>query len=104
VIESEPAAIGVGLVVLGAVTALVMSFSFRTVLPAPAVAALLAGAGAAIGWGGMLLQADPSGPQAGFAIIALALLVPVHVRVVFGPFGPPRGSAGRRRAAGRTER
>jgi hypothetical protein len=100
----ESTANGVGLVVLGAVTALVVSFSFRTLLPAPAVAVLLAGCGAAIGWGGMLLQADPSGPQAAFAIISLALLAPVHVRVVFGRFGPPRGGADGRPTAGRTER
>jgi hypothetical protein len=82
----------VGLVVLGVVVGLGVSFLLRTRFPAPAVVVLLAGAGAVIGWGGMLLQPDPSGLQAAFAIASLAVLVPVHVRVVFGPFGRHGGA------------
>jgi len=84
---AEPAALGTGLVLFGAVVALATSFALRTLLAAPAVVVLLVAAGAAIGWGGTLLQPDPSGLEATLAIAALAVLVPVHVRVVFGPFG-----------------
>jgi hypothetical protein len=94
----DPTAMGVGFVVLGAVVSLVTSFVLRTRLPAPGVSAVLVAAGAAIGWGGMLLQRDPPTLQAVFAVVALAVLVPVHVRVVFGPFGPPQGSADPNRA------
>lgn len=87
-------AAGVGFVVSGAVVALVTSFVLRARIPAPAVAVILVAAGAAIGWGGMRLQADPSGLQTAFAVLALAVLVPLHVRVVFGPFGPPRLNGG----------
>ena len=91
----EPTAIGVGLVVLGTVAALVTSFLLRTRIPALAVATLLGASGAAVGWGGMVLQADASTSQTVFAVAALAALVPFHVRVVFGPFGPrPRSAAG----------
>jgi hypothetical protein len=84
---------GVWFVVSGAALGLVSAFWVRTRLASPAVAALLAASGAAIGWGGMALQPDPPVPQVVFAVLMLAVLVPVHVRVVFGPFGP-RGRDG----------
>jgi hypothetical protein len=90
---SDSAAIGVGVVVLGAVAGIAVSFLLRTRLPAAAVAALLAASGAAIGWGGMTLQPDPPLPQVVFAVLMLAVLVPFHVRIVVGPFGP-RGRNG----------
>jgi drug/metabolite transporter (DMT)-like permease len=85
---SDPA--GAWFVVVGALLAVVTSFGLRTRLPAPAAAALLALAGAAIGWGGMLLQAEPPASQTVLAVVALAVLVPFHVCVVIGPFGPRR--------------
>jgi hypothetical protein len=81
---------GAWLVVGGAALAVVTSFGLRTRVPAPAVAALLAASGAAIGWGGMLLQTDPPVAQTVFTVVTLAVLVPFHVRVVVGPFGPRR--------------
>ena len=102
-IGSEPTAIGVGFLVLGAVVGVVVSFVLRTRLPGPAVTALLVGAGAAIGWGGMLLQPDPPAFQSVFAVVVLGVLVPFHVRVVFGPFGPPRPDAEPRRTVGETD-
>ena len=47
-------------------------------------------AGAGIGWGGMLVQADPSAGELVSAVAMLAVLVPAHVRIVLGPFGPRR--------------
>lgn len=51
---------------------------------------LLALAGAGIGWGGMLIQPDPSVGEFVAAVVLLAFLVPAHVRIVLGPFGPAR--------------
>lgn len=78
-----------------AALAVLTSFVLRTRIPASAVAVLLVTSGAGIGWGGMSLQPGPPVSQTVFAVVALAVLVPVHVRVVFGPFGPPRSGVGR---------
>jgi hypothetical protein len=91
-------AAGTWFVAVGAALAVVASFGLRTRIPAPAVAAVLVAGGAAIGWGGMLLQPDPPVSQTAFAVVALAVLVPFHVRVVVGPFGPGRGRGDDRRA------
>jgi hypothetical protein len=60
----------------------------RTRAPSWLVLSLLAAAGAGMGWGGMLLRPDPSAGEFVAAVIALAVLVPAHVRFVIGPFGP----------------
>ena len=62
----------------------------RRRLAAPAVIAILVLAGAGIGWSGMLVQPDPSIGEVIAAVAMLALLVPAHVRIVLGPFGPRR--------------
>ena len=77
---------GVWIVVAGVFVA-AAAVLLRGRLPGPAVALLLAVSGAAVGWGGMLLQPDPSPAEVAVTIGALALLVPTHVRVVLGPFG-----------------
>jgi hypothetical protein len=79
-------------VVAGVAVAAATGFWLRTRVPASLVAALLAGGGAAIGWGGMLLQSEPPVSQIVFAVVTLAVLVPFHIRVVVGPFGPKRRS------------
>ncbi len=84
------------LVMAGAALGLAASFWLRTRVPAPFVAAALGTAGAGIGWGGMLLQPDPTVSQTVLAVVALAVLVPFHVRVVVGPFGPRPEERGRR--------
>jgi fatty acid desaturase len=62
------------------------------VVTAAAVALLaavtLAVAGGALGWGGMLLRPDPSVGEFVAAVVLLAVLVPAHVRIVLGRFGP----------------
>jgi hypothetical protein len=92
---SEPG--GVWFVVAGAGLAVFASFWLRTRMPALVIAVLLAASGAGIGWGGMLLQSNPSIPEVVLAVVTLAVLVPFHVRVVVGPFGPPRGGGGETR-------
>lgn len=70
------------------VVGLFTAFSLRTRLPAGVVVVVLAAVGAALGWGGMLLRPDPSTSEAVAAIVLLAVLVPAHVRIVLGRFGP----------------
>ena len=73
--------------------ALVGAFVLRRRLPAPIVLALLSLAGAGLGVGGMLLQHDPPAWEFAVAVALLVILVPAHVRIVLGPFGPTRRSA-----------
>jgi hypothetical protein len=68
--------------------AIATAIFLRTRAPAWLVLALLVGAGAGIGWGGMLIRPDPSAGEFVLAVVALAALIPGHVRIVIGPFGP----------------
>jgi hypothetical protein len=79
---------GAWIVVASAVLALLTAFVLRPRLPAVAVATLLAAAGAGVGWGGMLLQPDPSAFEIVLTVALLAFLFPAHVRIVLGRFGP----------------
>jgi hypothetical protein len=80
--------IGAWIVAVSAILAVLTAFALRTRLPAGLVVALLAVAGAGVGWGGMLLQPDPSAFEIVLAVAGLALLFPAHVRIVLGRFGP----------------
>ncbi|HZA26471.1 MAG TPA: archease [Actinomycetota bacterium] len=82
--------LGVWVVILSAIVGSATAFVLRTRIAGWAVAALLAGSGAALGWGGMLLRADPEAREIAVGVAAMAVLVPVHVRIVLGPFGPRR--------------
>ena len=73
-----------------AAMAVLGAFVLRGRLRAGVVVGVLLLAGAGIGWGGMLLQPDPSIGEVAAAVAMLAFLVPVHVRIVLGPFGPQR--------------
>ncbi|MGH2663972.1 MAG: hypothetical protein ACRDH8_14445 [Actinomycetota bacterium] len=68
--------------------ALVTGFFLRTRAPAWLVTELLSLSGVGIGAGGMLYQTGPSIGEFAAAVVALAILVPLHVRLVLGPFGP----------------
>lgn len=76
------------LVAASTAVALATTFFLRTRAPAWIVAELLAVAGVGIGAGGMLYQPAPSIGEFAAAVVALAILVPAHVRIVLGPFGP----------------
>jgi SHS2 domain-containing protein len=78
---------GVWVVVVSAVVGSVTAFVLRTRFPSWAVAALLIMSGAALGWGGMLLRAEPEIGEVVLGAAAMAVLVPMHVRIVLGPFG-----------------
>jgi hypothetical protein len=80
--------VAVWIVVASAVVAVVTGFVLRTRMPAAVVAVLLMAAGAGAGWGIILLQPDPTVAESIVAVLAMAVLVPAHVRIVLGRFGP----------------
>lgn len=81
---------GAWIVVASVAVGLLVAFVFRTVLPAAVVVVVLAACGAGIAWGGMLMRTDPPTAQVVAAVVIQAGLVPAHVRIVLGPFGPRR--------------
>jgi hypothetical protein len=70
-----------------ALVAVVTGSVLRTRLPAAVVAGILVAAGAGIGWGGVLLQRDPTRLEVALTVVLMAVLVPAHVRIVLGRFG-----------------
>jgi hypothetical protein len=81
---------GTWIVAASVLVALATAFVLRTRLPASVVFVVLAACGAGIGGGGMLLRTDPSPGEVVAAVLALAILVPFHVRIVLGRLGPNR--------------
>jgi hypothetical protein len=81
---------GAWIVVASVAVGLVLAFVLRNLLPAMVVALALAVCGAGIAWGGMLLRPAPPAGEVVAAVVVLAALVPAHVRIVLGPFGPRR--------------
>ena len=69
---------------------LMLAFVLRNVLPAVVVSIGLAACGVGVAWGGMLMRSDPPPAEVIAAVVILAGLVPAHVRIVLGPFGPRR--------------
>jgi hypothetical protein len=91
--------VGWAIVAGSAAVAVITGFVLRTRLPAAAVLVLLAASGAGVGWGGMLLQLDPSAVETVMAVALMAVLVPAHVRIVLGRFGPAATGQGIRAMA-----
>lgn len=84
---------GIALIAAGAAVALPVALALRTRLPALAVAAVLTLCGLALGGGALLVQDRVSTTNAVVTLILATLLVPAHVRVVLGPFGPVRAAS-----------
>jgi hypothetical protein len=80
--------VGIALIVAGAVVALATAFLLRTRVPAFLVAVVLAVCGVALGVGVLLVQDHVSTANWILTVALLAFLVPAHVRVVLGRFGP----------------
>jgi hypothetical protein len=79
---------GAILIALTSALMLVTAFGLRTRAPALVSIVLLAVAGGGFAWGVMLLQPDPSVGEWIAAVAILSVLVPAHVRIVLGRFGP----------------
>lgn len=75
------------LIGVSAAVAVLLAFVLRTRLHSLVVGVLLAAAGAAIGLGGILLQAGASDVEVGLVVGSMAVLVPLHVHIVVGPLG-----------------
>lgn len=71
-----------------AAVALLVALVLRTRLPAGVNIPLIVAASAALSWGGMLLQDDPSAFEMTLAVVTMAVMGPLHVRIVLGPYGP----------------
>jgi hypothetical protein len=81
---------GAWIVIASVAVGLVLALVLRNVFPSILVTVALAACGAGIAWGGMLLRDDPPTWEVVAAVVLLAGLVPAHVRIVMGPFGPRR--------------
>lgn len=92
--EVDERLIGAVIVAVSAALALAVAFLGRGRLPRPLSVALLGVAGAGIGLGGGFLSvhrdAFPDRAQWMAATVLLAVLTPLHVRVVLGPLGRTR--------------
>jgi len=83
-------ALGIALLIGGSALVLAVAFLLRQRLPGRAVFALAAAAGLGLGAGALLVQDGVSPAEWTVTLVALFLLSPAHIRVVMGPFGPPR--------------
>lgn len=95
--------VGIALITAGGSLGLLTALLVRRRLPGPAVAVIVGSCGAAVGAGGLLVQPDAGVAEWVIAPAALAVLLPLHVRVVLGPLGRPAAPSGAwaREAAGR---
>jgi hypothetical protein len=85
--------LGVALIAAGGVVAVATAFGVRTRAPAAAVLAILTLGGLAIGIGAVLVQDHVSTTNTVLTIALATILIPAHVRVVLGPFGPAAARA-----------
>ena len=80
--------LGAALIVLGGAVGVVLALVLRTSMPGPAVWAGLALAGLAVGAGALLVQRGVTAADWVMGLCVLGAGTPVHVRLVFGRFGP----------------
>jgi hypothetical protein len=83
---------GIALIVSGAVVAVPTAFLLRTRAPAALVATILAACGLALGAGALLVQDHVSTTNWVLTCVLVTFLVPAHVRIALGRFGPARGT------------
>jgi hypothetical protein len=81
-------AAGWTLVASASAVALLTALVLRSRLPALAVLAVLTACGLALGGGAILVQDHVSPTNAAVTLTLVTVLVPAHVRVVLGRFGP----------------
>ena len=84
---------GIALLVAGGVVGLATALLLRTRVKAALVATILVLCGAAVGVGAALVQDHVSITNWVVTVALATILIPAHVRVVLGPFGPPPRSS-----------
>jgi hypothetical protein len=82
---------GIALIVAGGAVGFLTAFLLRTRAPAVMVASILTGCGLALGAGALLVQDHVSRTNWVLTLALIAFLVPAHVWIVLGPFGPRPG-------------
>ncbi|MFL5799253.1 MAG: hypothetical protein ACJ77A_15145 [Actinomycetota bacterium] len=78
---------GIALIAAGAAGVVLCGFRLRPVLPGPVVFALISGFSIVLTTGALVVQDHTTAADWIVAIVAMALLGPLHVRVLLGPFG-----------------
>jgi hypothetical protein len=78
---------GVALIALGTVAGLVTVFLLWHRIPAALAFVVTSVCGVCLAAGGLLVQEDVGAASWAFALVLLAILAPVHARLVFGPPG-----------------
>jgi hypothetical protein len=87
IIDVVHTGLGVGLILGGAAVLLAVAFGLRGRAGAPVCIALGVLGGGILAAGALLVQRHASPGDWIVAVGALALLMPVHMRVLLGPFG-----------------
>ena len=82
--------LGVGLIIAGGLLGLLIAFWGWRRLPQPLAFGSLAGCGAIVGAGALLVQEQASGVEWVVTLLALSVLAPLHTRLVFGRPGSAR--------------
>lgn len=82
--------LGIGLIVAGSLLGLVIALGAWRRLPSWVGVVALAGCGAMVGAGALLVQDGASGVEWALTLAVLGVLTPVHARLVFGAPGPGR--------------
>jgi hypothetical protein len=82
---------GIALIVVGSVVGLLTVFLLWHRIPAGLALVLASVCGMCLAVGGLLVQQDVNGASWAFALVLLAILAPVHARLVFGPPGRRTG-------------
>lgn len=82
---------GVAMIVGGALGVLAVSFLLRRRLPAVVGLVLVGGFSVLVAAGALVVQDHTTTADWVVALTAMAVLTPVHMRVLLGPFGPSAG-------------
>lgn len=85
---------GVALIAVGSVISLFTGLVLRTRLSTAGVVAIVAASGISVGVGALLVQRDPGVVDWVVTLASLAVLAPVHARVMLGRLGRSEGDRG----------
>jgi hypothetical protein len=84
-------AAGIAVIVAASLAGSITVFTLWRRVPPTVAFAILSLSGMAVAAGGLIVQDDVGASSWVVALVAFAVLTPVHARLVFGPPGPRRG-------------